>query len=80
MQNLMHSVGAVTLRGEMPVKAKASQIAAACEEPTAVGATITIYNIKARAPSGTVVDLASFLLSKIFTMKTFVTIPLCLFL
>ena len=48
----------VTLRGEMPVKAKASQIAAACEEPTAVGATITIYNIKARAPSGTVVDLA----------------------
>lgn len=48
----------ITLRGEMPTKATTNQIAAACEEPTAVGATITIYNIKARAPSGTIVDLA----------------------
>ncbi|MGB1119249.1 MAG: hypothetical protein ACPGYR_02030 [Chitinophagales bacterium] len=48
----------VTLRGEMPTKATANQIASACEEPTAVGATITIYNIKARAPSGALVDLA----------------------
>ncbi len=48
----------VTLRGEMPTKASPNQIASACEEPTAVGATITVYNIKARAPSGTIVDLA----------------------
>lgn len=48
----------VTLRGEMPTKATPNQIASACEEPTAVGATITVYNIKARAPSGTIVDLA----------------------
>ena len=48
----------VTLRGEMPTKASPNQISSACEEPTAVGATITVYNIKARAPSGTIVDLA----------------------
>lgn len=45
-------------RDDMPRKASANVIAAACEEPNAKGSSITFYNIEAKAiPEGNIIDL-----------------------
>ena len=48
----------MSFNGQTPQVIDPVSIAAKCVDPDVIGSTITIYNIKAKAPSGTIMDLA----------------------